>query len=138
MPNVRPLNRTKYNITKHRFSELYNFCLQYKEWKDELKYKTDTVKSIEISKLPNGEGETGNPTQELALRRMELEKKCRLVEETAMAAGGVELYPYIMKAVTEEGITYRYLSMIMNISCSKNTYYERRKKFYWLMDKKKN
>lgn len=50
--NVRPLNEKKYNITKHRFAELYHFCMQYPEWKDELNYKTDNINSIDISDMP--------------------------------------------------------------------------------------
>ena len=45
MGKVRTLN-TKYGISKHRFKELYYWCLQYNEWKDELKYKTDTVRLL--------------------------------------------------------------------------------------------
>lgn len=53
MGKVRTLN-TKYGISKHRFKELYYWCLQYNEWKDELKYKTDTVKAIETHDMPMG------------------------------------------------------------------------------------
>ena len=52
MGKIRPLNHSKYGIGKNRFKELYYWCLQYDEWKDELKYKTDTVKSIEITDMP--------------------------------------------------------------------------------------
>ena len=52
MGNVRPLNKSKYGISKNRFWELYYWCLQYGEWKDELKYKTDTVGSMEITDMP--------------------------------------------------------------------------------------
>lgn len=31
MPNVRPLNRKKYNISKRAFQTAYNYCLQYTE-----------------------------------------------------------------------------------------------------------
>ena len=48
---TRALN-TKYGISKHRFRELYYWCLQYNEWKDELKYKTDTVKAVEAHDMP--------------------------------------------------------------------------------------
>jgi hypothetical protein len=44
MPNVRPLNRKKYNISKRAFQTAYNYCLQYTEWKEELAVKRDTKK----------------------------------------------------------------------------------------------
>lgn len=136
MGNVRPLNRSKYGISGHRFKELYYWCLQYDEWKDELKYKTNTVRSIEITDMPtahNGE----DATQQLAIRRAQLSKNCELIEQTAIEADS-ELYQYLLKAVTNEDVTYRYLKMIMGIPCSHNTYYNRRRKFYWLLSQKKN
>ena len=73
MGKVRTLN-TKYGISKHRFKELYYWCLQYNEWKDELKYKTDTVKAIETHDMPMGGRGMRSPTEELAMRRARLEE----------------------------------------------------------------
>lgn len=134
MPDVRPINQDKYNISKHRFLELYHFCMQYQEWRDELKYCTDTVKGINYSAEIKGTG-TGNATEELAIRRDELKRKCELIEQTAIEADP-EIYQYIIKGVTTDYASYKYLSTVMGIPCSRNTYYERRKKFYWLLSKK--
>ena len=65
-----------------------------------------------------------------------LEKNCELIEQTVIEADP-DIYQYILKAVTEEDVTYRYLNMIMGIPCSHNTYYDRRRRFYWLLDKRK-
>lgn len=134
--NVRPLNSEKYGISKHRFKELYYWCLQYNEWKDELKYKTDTVKTIEATDMPFSRGDIDNPTQSLAMRRTLLENNCQIIEQTAIETDP-DLYQYILKAVTAEGITYRYLKLIMGIPCSHNTYYDKRRRFYWLLSQKK-
>lgn len=134
MGNVRPLNK-KYGISKNKFLELYYFCLQYSEWKDELKYKSDTVGSIEISDMP-AHHSNADVTQQLAMHRAELEKKCSIIENTAMEVDEY-LGSYILKAVTDDNITYRYLKMVMGIPCGKNLYYDRRRKFYWLLSKKK-
>ncbi|WP_313583317.1 hypothetical protein [Lacrimispora sp.] len=134
MGNVRPLNHSKYGISKNRFWELYYWCLQYGEWKDELKYKTDTVRSMEITDMPSSH-DPGDATQQLAIRRVMLEKNCQLIEQTAIEADP-DIYQYLLKAVTED-VPYRYLDMIMNIPCSRNTYYDRRRKFYWLLSQKK-
>jgi hypothetical protein len=109
--------------------------LQYNEWQDELKYKCDNVKSIEITDMPIAHGGNSDATQRLAMRRAELSEKCKLIEDTAMEADP-DIYKYIMKAVTNEGITYNYLSTIMNIPCGKDMYYDRRRKFYWLLSQK--
>ena len=114
--------------------ELYHYCLQYNEWQDELKYKCDTVRSIEITDMPTVHNNS-DATQNLAMRRAELSNKCKLIEDTAKEADE-ELCQYILKAVTNEGITYNYLRMVCNIPCGKNMYYSVRKKFYYLLSKK--
>lgn len=135
MGNVRPLNQSKYGISKNRFWELYYWCLQYGEWKNELKYNTNTVGSMEITDMPTSHN-GGDSTQQLAMRRGVLEQRCRLIEQTAIETDP-DLYQYILKAVTTEGVTYHYLKMIMYIPCGRTMYYERRKKFYWLLSLKK-
>ena len=112
---IRPLNHIKYGISGNRFKELYYWCLQYNEWKDELRYKTDTVKSIEITDMPMAHNGS-DATQELAIRRAQLSENCELIEQTALET---------------------YLEMIMGIPCSRNTYYDRRRKFYWLLSQRK-
>ena len=136
MANVRPINHSKYGISKNRFRELYYWCLQYDEWRDELKYKTDTVKSIEITDMPVTHCGS-DATQQLAIRRAQLEKNCELIEQTAIEADP-DIYQYLLKAVTNEDVTYRYMRMIMGIPCGKKMYYDRRRKVYWLLDQRKN
>lgn len=135
MGKVRPLNRSKYGISKKRFMELYYWCLQYDEWKDELKYKTDTVKTIEITDMPMVHGGS-DATQQLAIRRAQLVRNCELVEQTALDTDS-EIYQYILRAVTDEYATYRYLKTVMGIPCGKDMYYDRRRKFYWLLSQRK-
>lgn len=134
MPKIRPINQSKYNISKHRFLELYHYCMQYQEWKDELKYMNDTVKSIDYSGEIKGTG-TESATEKLAIKRAELSKKCELIEQTAIEADA-DIYQYIIKGVTTEYATYKYLKEVMSIPCGKDMYYERRRKFYWLLSKK--
>ena len=93
------------------------------------------MKCIEISDVPKGSGGTGNATEDLAIRRAMLSKNCELVEQTCIEADA-DIYQWMLKAVTNEGIGYTYLKERMDIPCSRNTYYERRRKFYWLLSKK--
>ena len=80
--------------------------------------------------------EKSDSTAHLAMKRAELERKCQLIERTAMEADS-EIYPYILKAVTNEYVTYHYLKNVMDIPCGKDRYYDRRRKFYYLMSNKK-
>lgn len=114
--------------------ELYHYCLQYNEWVDELKYKCDTVKSTQINDMPSSHATT-DATGNLGTRRAMLSKKCEVIEQCALETDA-DIYQYIIKAVTNEGITYTYLREVMNIPYSHNTWYDRRRKFYWLLDKK--
>ena len=134
MANVRPINEKKYDISKHRFLELYHFCMQYNEWKDELKYKKDTVQSAGVTGTPTSHN-NGDATAKLATRRAELERKCKLIEQTAIEADP-DIYQYIIKGVTNDYASYKYLRHVMEIPCGKDMYYDRRRKFYWLLSKK--
>lgn len=62
------LNLEKYGISGKRYKELCGFCEQYPEWINELKFKNDTVRSVEITDMPichNNSDATGN----LAVKR---------------------------------------------------------------------
>lgn len=132
--NVRPLNERKYNISKHRFAEVYHFCLQYSEWKDELKYKMDNLNGVQITDMPTSHSNESS-VETLAIRRAALEGKCKVIEQTAIETDS-EIYQYIIKAVTNEFISYNYLYKVMDIPCGKKMYYDRRRKFYYLLSQK--
>lgn len=134
MPDVRPLNAKKYNISKNRFREIYYHCLQYPEWRSELAYLTDTVKAIEYGKEGKGSG-AGNATQDLAIRRAELKAKCELIEQMAIEADA-DIYPWLLEGVTTDYATFRYLHDAKGMPCERDMYYDRRKRFYWLMSRK--
>lgn len=135
MPNVRPINKKKYEISKHRFLELYHYCMQYGEWIDELNGMTDTVKGMANTEGPRSGGEPGSTTERLVIRRMKLQEKCEAIEQTAIEADP-ELYPYIIEGVTTEYATYKYLKQVKDIPCGKDMYYERRRRFYWLLSQR--
>lgn len=63
-------------------------------------------------------------------------EKIKMVEDACMEASP-ELAPYIKEAVTNKGVTYQRLRSRLNIPCDRNTYYKYRRKFYWILDKKK-
>ena len=97
-----------------------------------LKCSNHTVKSVVLSGMP-GSHSFKDQTSELAEKRVGWQEKIDLVEATAEEADPI-LKNFIIKAVTNDGVTY--LSQRMEIPCGKNMYYEKRRKFYWLLDKK--
>lgn len=134
----RDLKMDKYNISKRRYRELYNFCLQYPEWKDELKFTTDTLKSPSLSGMPHSQtNTTGDPTGDLGTRRADLQRKCELIEQTCIEVDA-PLYQWLIRAVTEEYAYYNYLRTRLNMPCSRDCFYDIKRKFYYLLDKNKN
>lgn len=135
MPDERPISEKKYGINKHRFLELKHHCLQYQDWRRELANMQDTVKAIQYGKEGKGSPSIGSATESLAIRRTELEEKCKTIEQTAIEADP-ELHQYILEGVTTDYATYRYLKDAKKIPCGKDMYYDRRRKFFYLLSKK--
>lgn len=135
MPNIRAINRKKYQISKNRFMELYYFCLQYPEWQKELIDKRKVLKGVNYSDAPAASGNISDQTANIAIQTAELSQKCNIIEQAAQDADP-ELYEYLLKAVTDEGITFNYLSTKLNMPCGRDRFYDRRRKFYFLLDKR--
>ena len=135
MSNIRPelSTKNKYWISKARYYELKYFCLQFDEWKTKyLNLGNISLPSIQSNKQSN---DISAPTENVAILRTLYSNKMKLVIDTAKETDS-ELHEYILKAVTQE-LSFTYLSTIMSIPCSKGTYYDRYRKFFWLLDKKK-
>lgn len=61
--------------------------------------------------------------------------RMRAVERAAMETDPY-LASYILKAVTE-GLSYNYLKARLEIPCSRDMYYDRYRRFFWLLDQTK-
>ncbi|MDT4377285.1 MULTISPECIES: hypothetical protein [Blautia] len=130
--NKRELNLKKYGISGKRYKELCGFCEQYPEWVDELKHKTDTVKSKVVTDMPLPPHGTSDQTGDLAIRRAELQKKCELIERSATQASP-DLYQYIIKSVCYE-VPVHYLISFEEMPIGKSAFYEMRRYFFYLLD----
>ena len=116
--------KSKWWISEYRHMELRYFCRQYKEWRD-------VVNSV-IERRPNG-GDISRSVEDEVLRREKLRTKMRIVEEACIHADP-ELSKWLFKAVTE-GYRYEYLRGVLDIPCGRRQFYERMRKFYWVLDK---
>ena len=123
--------KNKYWISKHRHYELKHFCLQYPSWKS--KYNALEQAKITMSTFEHQPGASGpnDITAAQAIKRARLAEKISLIEDMVREADPY-LYDYILKAVTE-GLSYTYLKTNMNIPCGKDMYYDRYRKFFWLL-----
>lgn len=123
--------KNKYYIDKHRYYELKHFCLQYNDWKKEYAKCNDAVIfAARVDRMPSNNAPS-DLTAKYAMQKVFYSERIALIEQTAKVADEF-LYPYILKAVTE-GLSYPYLKTKMNIPCGKDMYYDRYRKFFWLL-----
>lgn len=136
---IRPVisEKNKYYIDKHRYYELKHFCLQYKEWKkayelcnDSIIYTTNIDDNFTGSIMPS------DLTAKYAIKKAEYAERIKKVEQAAKEADEY-LYEYILKAVTE-GLSYTYLKAKLDIPCGRDMYYDRYRKFFWLLSESRN
>jgi hypothetical protein len=131
---IRPSisKKNKYWIDKHRHYELKHFCLQYKTWKKIYAELLDPkIPMVAMDKIPSS-GTPSDPTAKRAMLKAHYSERIKLVEQAAMEADKY-LHDYILKAVTE-GRSYTYLKTMLDIPCSKDTYYERYRRFFWILN----
>lgn len=127
--------RNKYYIDKHRHYELKHFCLQYPEWKrayehfDDPSMPLSMIERVPTSNIP------GDPTAKRALMKAYYSEKIKLLEKVAMETDQY-LCDYILKAVTEN-LSYTYLKSKLEIPCGKDMYYDRYRRFFWLLNKER-
>lgn len=130
---IRPeiAKENPYWISKHRYYELKHFCLQYKEWQDELR-KIDIFSYS--SPVPDDRVKTSN-VPDTVLKCVEMRdrylRNLEMVEKTSLEAAE-DLAPYLLKAVTN-GLAYEHLSMVDDIPCCRETYYEVYRRFFFLL-----
>ena len=122
--------KNRYWISKHRHYELKHFCLQYPTWKKEYASCRAGLPAAPIERLPSSNVPV-NPTERIAIKRAYYQDRIDLIERVAMEADRY-LYEYIIKAVTEE-LSYTYLRSKLGIPCGRDMYYDRYRKFFWLL-----
>ena len=133
-PEISPKN--KYWISKHRHYELKHFCLQYPTWKKMYCNIVELGSSITSLEKVSGGSIHSDITSKCAIEKVHYSEKIKLIEKTAKEADP-DLWHYILKAVTE-GLSYTYLQTKLNIPCSRDTYYDRYRRFFWLLSEARN
>lgn len=135
---IRPKisEKNKYYIDKHRYYELKHFCLQYREWKKAYVSCNESImfaSQIENARTTNVPSDI---TAKYALKRAQYAERINMVEKAAMEADEF-LYSYILKAVTE-GLSYTYLKSKLDIPCGRDMYYDRYRRFFWLLSESRD
>lgn len=134
---IRPelSKRNKYWISRSRYYELKHFCLQYPGWRKA--YAELIEYGVSVSNINNEfrSSEISDPTAKIAIMKMYCMDRIEMIEEAAMEADKY-LFKYIIVAVTE-GRSYVYLKSRLDIPCSRDTFYDRYRKFFWILSHKR-
>lgn len=131
---IRPelSEKNRYWIEKHRYYELKHFCLQYPIWK-KAHSALNSFGNRPYNLIPSSKtNKISDPTAKCAEARMFYSDRMELVEHIANETD-TKLQSYILKAVTE-GYSFDYLKARLEIPCSKDTYYDLYRRFFWLLN----
>lgn len=134
---IRPelSKRNKYYIPEHRYYELKHFCLQYPFWKEKYLECDSMVRSNGLS-MGIRSSDISDPVANAVIERDKYFRLMEMVEQAAIATDA-ELYQYILKSVCE-GVSFVALQQMHGIPCGKDMFYDRYRKFFWILDKKRD
>lgn len=133
--NKRELKLSKYGISGKRYKELCGFCEQYPEWKQKLAYDSFQYSSPQVTDMPLPPHKNSDKVGDQAVKLAELQHKCTMIEETAKEASML-FDKYLIRGICY-GIPVTYLIQVDGMPLSQSAYYEARKYFFFLLDKKK-
>ena len=122
--------KNKYWIDKHRHYELKHFCLQYPNWKRRYA-EIDGFESRSNDDVYSRVNTPGDPTGKCVEMKSIYLERMDLVRRIAFEADP-DLATYIFRAVTE-GLSYTYLKTKLAIPCGRDMYYDRYRRFFWLL-----
>lgn len=126
--------KSPFYITKYRYYELKNFCLQYPDWKKALEQVNGWEScSHEVSGIIRGslpESSTERQAMIRAYYSMHIDIIDRCVAKLEPAIG-----PYVLRGVTEE-VCYDALRA-NGCPCCRKTYYKFYHYFFWLLSKER-
>lgn len=129
LPNKKDIVLEEFDISKFRYRELLNFCMQYEEKKKKVK-EFCQISAVKYSGMPKG-NKIADPTAEKADMLLRLKEDIELIEQTAIEADG-EIYKQLLDNITK-GISYLHL----DVPYSKASFYRKRKKFFFLLSLKR-
>lgn len=131
-----PSKRSKYYIPREDYLTAVHYCLRYPLWVAELEVEPDTTGSFRYDQEKVQTSGDFDPVQTMAIRRAEMERKKKLVEDTAREATHTDpvMYRYLMLGVTK-GLTVWQLQA-QGMPTNRGYYQTIRQRFYYLLSEK--
>lgn len=132
---LRDMTWDDYGISRNRYKELQAFCLQYDEKKSKI---NRGVNAVANDGMPKGNFKK-NTLEMNAIRNVIYQRDCEMIEQAAVAASS-EIYPYIIKSVTND-LSFPFIEYdekLGRIPVGINEFYGYRRLFYHYLDLIKN
>lgn len=124
-----------YGISKFRYRELKNFCLQYEEKKKKINRGMSSPKH---DGMPGGSRCIKSPVENQAIENVMNLKDIRMIEEAAVAADPT-VWCFLIKSVTQD-MPYEYIQYNETgekIPMCRNDFYGTRRYFFFILHKLK-
>ena len=127
----------EYDLTNFAYRELFYFCMQYHEYKREIEMILNSgggsATYYQAGRISGGRSDS---TAYKAMRVKYLKDKCEMIEQTALAVDP-DIYQPLLKNVTM-GVTYEHMKACdIEILCGRRQFYEKRRKFFYLLNLKR-
>lgn len=125
--------KSKYWIPKHRYLELKNWVRQYEDWHHDLidmRYLKSKNSRVDFS------SNVFNRTEELAIFSARLTRNMEIVEQACLEVMPDDSAIFLI-AVTK-GLSYDALAATRWMSVSRAEWYESYRKFFYILDKKRD
>lgn len=132
---IRNMTWDDYGISRHRYQELKAFCLQYDEKKSKI---SRSLSAVNYDGMPHGAG-GGKGMEAQAIRNVTYQRDIEMIEQAAIAANA-DLYPYIIKSVTND-LSYPFIEYddeLGRIPVGGTEFYAIRRLFYHFLDELKS
>lgn len=126
--------KNPYWIPKEKYYELLYFSRQYNTMRQEKRDLLRTYPSIGTSEYVMT-SDISDPVIKAAVRAEELSAKMKLIEDTVMEAGP-DIYKWLLIGVTTD-YSYNYLAKKLNMPSGKDLYYDRYRKYFYYLSKKR-
>jgi len=134
--NKRNLKLDKYGISSKRYKELCGFCEQYPEWKKQIG-NVSYLSAVQYKHTPgNPNRGTSDTTGNMAVKMAIFDNNCKLIEKVAKQADS-EFWEFLIKSVCYE-VPVTYLISYEGMPLGKSAFYERRRYFFYLLDREKH
>ncbi len=126
--------KNPYWIPKEKYYELLYFSRQYNTMRQEKRDLLRTYPSIGTGEYVMT-SDISDPVIKAAVRAEELSAKMKLIEDTVMEAGP-DIYKWLLIGVTTD-YSYNYLAKKLNMPAGKDLYYDRYRKYFYYLSKKR-